>query len=234
MKPGFDVMVLAPHPDDAEMACGGVLLQLVAAGRRVCIVDMTRGEMGTRGDAETRARECDAATKMLGIEHRQNLGLPDAMLEDDDKSLTLVVGAIRKLQPKILLAPHWQDVHPDHRAAADIARRAFFHSGLSGYQPDTPPFRPDLVAHYPGNDAILPAFCVDISAEAARKRAVIECYVSQVKDPDASHMVRKLGYLERVDARDRYFGALIGCTAAEPFFVEGPLKVRAFTSLLES
>jgi len=234
MKPGFDVMVLAPHPDDAEMACAGVLLQLVAAKRRVCVVDMTRGEMGTRGDVETRAKECNAATSMLGIEHRQNLGLPDAMLRDDDVSLSAVVRAVRELQPRILLAPHWQDVHPDHRAGAEIARRAFFHAGLRSYQPDIPPFRPDLLAHYPGNDAVLPSFCVDISAEAARKRQVIECYASQVENRDAAHMVRKLSYLERVEARDRYFGALIGCAAAEPFFVEGPLSVRGFTSLLES
>ncbi len=234
MKPGFDVMVLAPHPDDAEMACGGVVLQMVGAGRRVCIVDMTRGEMGTRGDAETRARECSLATQMLGIEHRVNLGLPDAMLRDDEASLEVVVDAIRRLQPRILLAPHWKDVHPDHRAGADIARRAFFHAGLRGYKPDTRPFRPDLLAHYPGNDAVLPSFCVDISAEAARKRQVIECYASQVKDRDASHMVRKVSYLERVDARDRYFGAMIGRAAAEPFVVEGPLAVRSFTSLLES
>lgn len=232
MEP-FDVMVLAPHPDDAEMACGGVLLQLVAS-RRVCIVDMTRGEMGTLGDAATRTRESEAATKMLGIQHRRNLELPDAMLRDDETSLAAVVGAIRELRPRILLAPHWQDVHPDHRAGAEIARRAFFHAGLRRYQPDTTPrFRPDLLAHYPGNDAILPSFCVDISAQAERKRRVIECYASQVKG-GTSHMARRLGYLERVEARDRYFGSLIGCAAAEPFFVEGPLKVRGLASLLES
>lgn len=234
MKPGFDVMVLGAHPDDAEMACGGVLLQLVAAGRRVCVVDMTRGEMGTRGDAETRARECHAATRMLGIEHRRNLGLPDGMLRDDNASLDAVVATIRKLQPRILLAPHWQDVHPDHRAGAEIARRAFFHAGLRGYRENMPPFRPDLLAHYPGNDALLPSFCVDISAVVAKKREVIECYASQVGNPDASHMVRKLSYLERVEARDRYFGAMIGSTAAEPFCVEGPLRMRSFTSLLDS
>lgn len=234
MKPGFDVMVLAPHPDDAEMACAGVLLQLVAAGRRVCVVDLTRGEMGTRGAAETRAQECDAATRMLGIEHRRNLGLPDAMLRDDDASLDRVVGVIRELQPQILLAPHWQDVHPDHRAGAEIARRAFFHAGLRGYKKEVSPFRPALLAHYPGNDAIVPTFCVDISAEVEKKRQVVECYASQVGNPDASHMVRKLPYLQRVEARDRYFGALIGCAAAEPFFVDGPLPVGRFTSLLES
>ena len=91
MKPGFDVMVLAPHPDDAEMACAGTILQVVAAGGRVAVVDMTRGEMGTRGSAETRDQECEAATRLLGIEHRANLGLPDAFLRDDDESLAAVV-----------------------------------------------------------------------------------------------------------------------------------------------
>ncbi|MEE9127948.1 MAG: bacillithiol biosynthesis deacetylase BshB1 [Planctomycetota bacterium] len=234
MTPGFDVMVLAPHPDDAEIACAGVLLQLVAAGRRTCVVDLTRGEMGSRGDTETRAQECDAATGMLGIEHRRNLGLPDAMLRDDDDTLAQVVGVIRELQPRILLAPHWKDVHPDHRAGAEIARRAFFHSGLRNYNKDVPAFRPALLAHYPGNDPIVPSFCVDISAEVEAKRRVIECYASQVQDADASHMVRKVPYLRRVEARDRYFGGFIGCAAAEPFFVEGPLSVRSFTSLLET
>ena len=230
-----DVMVLATHPDDAEIACGGTIMKLVAQGRRVGIVDMTRGEMSTRGTPDQRAEETAAATKLLGVQWRSNLGLPDTAVKDDDEALSAVVGAIRDLRPEILLAPLPKDAHPDHEESGKIARRAYFHAGLKNVFTELgAAFRPRLLIHYFSNDDIAPTFCVDISEHAAQKRKVVNCYVSQITmgDDDRGHLLRGLHLLERCEARDCYFGSICGCSAAEPFVVDGPLPLRDLAVLL--
>ncbi len=227
-----DVMVLAAHPDDAELGCGGTMLDLTDRGASVVIVDITRGEKGTLGTPETRAAEAKAAAEMLGVRERRNLALPDAGLRDDDTALAAVVGAIRELRPQLLLAPAVRDVHPDHEATGRVARRAFFHSGLRNSLPDAgAAYRPRRIVYYPGNDFVEPTFCVDIGEFTDRKRAVIECYASQVTGSD-KHRVRTLDVLARSAARDRYFGSLCGFEAAEPFVSDGPLPLDGIGSLL--
>jgi bacillithiol biosynthesis deacetylase BshB1 len=182
--------------------------------------------MGTRGDAATRRAETVAATAMLGVQTRVNLGLPDAGLQVVDACVDPVVEVLRRLRPALLLAQHPHDVHPDHVATGEIAARAWFLAGLLRYKPDLGgPFRPDRLLTYPGNDHVEPSFCVDISDFAARKRQVIECYATQVGGGDRSHFAKKLDALDRVTARDRYFGASIGVQAAEPFIVHRPLAL---------
>ena len=234
MKPDFDVMVLAAHPDDAEICCGGTILGLLATGRRVAIVDLTEGEMSSRGTVETRRQECAAATEMLGVQERVNLRLPDAGLRDDDRCLEPVVAVIRKLRPRLLLAQHPHDIHPDHVVAGVLARRAYFHSGLTNYGKQFgAAFRPSELVAFPANDHVEPSFCVNISSQVSDKQAVIECYRSQVEAGDGSHFARKLDPLTRVQARDRYFGARIGVQAAEPFILGGPLALPGLDSLLD-
>ncbi|MCA8955047.1 MAG: bacillithiol biosynthesis deacetylase BshB1 [Planctomycetes bacterium] len=229
----LDVLVLAAHPDDAEIGCGGTLLALRAAGRRFGIADMTEGEKGTAGTVESRRTECAAATRLLGDPPRINLKLPDTALRDDDQALAAVVGVIRALRPRVLLAMVPHDVHPDHVATGLVAERAFFHSGLVNYRADLgAPFRPERLVQYLNNDHLEPSFCVDISAYVADKRALIECYATQVGGPDTAHFARKVNPLERIEARDRYFGIQTGCRAAEPFMVRGPLRLSGFEPLL--
>ncbi len=233
MNHDFDVMVLAAHPDDAEICCAGTILGLIAQGKKVAIVDMSEGEKGSRGSVETRRIECGAATKMLGVQKRMNLGLPDAGLRDNESCLEPVVMAIRKLRPHILLAHHPHDVHPDHVATGLLARRAHFHSGLVNYGPELgDAFRPNALVAFPSNDHVEPSFCIDISAQVSAKRSVIECYSSQVGDDGASHYTKKSSPLTRVQIRDQYFGARTGTAAAEPFVVEGPLPLRDLGCLL--
>ena len=233
MSDRCDVLVLAAHPDDAEIGCGGTILDLTSRGVTVAIADMSRGESGTRGTPEQRAAEAAAAARMLGVRERVNLQLPDAALRDDAAALVLVVAELRRLRPQILLAPALPDVHPDHEATAQIARRAFFHSGLAKSLPDAgAACRPRLLAHYAGNDAITPSFCVDISEFVVTKRKVIECYESQLGG-SSEHRVRKFDVLARCEARDRYFGSLCGFAAAEPFVVEGPLPLSGFAQLIQ-
>ncbi len=224
---GCDVLVLAAHPDDLEIHCAGTILLLVQAGRRVELADCTRGERGSRGDAQTRARECEAATARLGAAARHNLGLPDTELRDDEPSTAAVLGLLRRLRPRTLLAPWWRDLHPDHEAAGRLARRAWFHAGLRHVHPELgEPFRPALLAHYPGHVPCEPTFCVDITAVASTKRDVIACYASQIAPAQRTHLVRGLDPLERAEASDRFWGARVGCRAAEPFLVDGPFRLQ--------
>lgn len=232
-----DVMVLAAHPDDAEIGCGGTILRLTAAGRRVAVVDATRGEAATRGTPETRADEARAATAVLGLCARENLGLPDGALTVDDRSRRVVIEAVRRLRPRILLAPLAVDVHPDHVAVAELAGRAFFLAGLRKVMPEAgAPHRPRLLARYFGNDAETPTFCIDVSEVAERKRDAVACYASQIPDDDAgrAHFVRALDPIRRFEARDRWFGAQCGVAAAEPFLVDGPASLDEITFLLGS
>lgn len=227
-------MILAAHPDDAEICCAGTILGLLAMGRTVAIVDMTEGEMGSRGTVETRRAECAAATERLGVSSRRNLRLPDANLRDDEACLAPIVAAVRELRPRLLLAQHPHDVHPDHVAAGMLARRAYFHSGLTNYRSDLgEAFRPSELVAFPANDHVEPSFCVDISAQLAEKRAVIECYSSQIQATDTAHFARRLDPLTRVLARDQYYGARIGTLAAEPFIQEGPLALSDLSCLLD-
>lgn len=232
-----DVLVLAAHPDDAEIGCGGTILRLTGAGRRVAIVDATRGEAATRGTPRTRAEEARAASAVLGLSARENLGLPDGAVAVDDASVRAVVEPIRRLRPRVLLAHLPVDVHPDHVAVAELARRAYFHSGLRNFAPDAgPPHRPRLLVRYFGNDAQPPSFCVDVSSVFDRKRDAVACYRSQIPDDEEgrAHFVRRLDPVERFEARDRWFGAQCGCVAAEPFVVEGPTSLDDLAFLLGS
>jgi bacillithiol biosynthesis deacetylase BshB1 len=221
-----DALVFAPHPDDAEIACGGALLLLKQRNKRVVVVDATRGEKGTRGDEATRAREAEAATRMLGLAARENLGLPDTAVRDDEASAESLVRFLRSHTPRLLLAPHAHDPHPDHVACAQIAKRAFFLAGLARFRPELgAPFRPSLLLRYPLHEPIEPTFCVDITAVHEQKQKVIACYASQLTGASNAHFVKKLDIQQRIEIRDRFYGARIGVAAAEPFASEGPLPL---------
>lgn len=228
MSAPCDVLALGAHPDDVEIGCGGTLIDCVARGLSVVIVDMTRGEAGTLGTPELRAQEAGAAAEKLGARERVNLGLPDAGLRDDDAALVAVVGVLRRFRPRVFLVPIECDVHPDHRATAQVAARAFFQAGLANWRPELgAPSRPALVASYFGNDFAEPTHCLDISDHILPKREVIACYASQVAGGADEHRVRKLDVLDRAATRDRYFGSLVGSVAAEPFVIAGPQPIRS-------
>jgi len=167
----LDVLVLAAHPDDAEIGCAGTIRRCAQAGARVGIVDLTRGEAGTLGTVEERANEAAAAAKLLGVARRENLGLPDGAIAEDDSAMTAVIRMLRQLRPTLLLAPFERDVHPDHVATSRIARRAFFHAGLARVRPDLgAAARPKALLFYPALEAVEPTFCVDISPVMDEKR----------------------------------------------------------------
>jgi bacillithiol biosynthesis deacetylase BshB1 len=197
------------------------------------VVDLTLGERGSRGSATERAAEAQAAAAMLGLQERHNLGLRDTGVTVDDASTNLLVHVLRCARPRVLLAPHPRDVHPDHVAAAQLAERAFILAGLVHHEPRLgAPHRPALFLRYPGNQPVEPTFAVDIHRVAAKKAEVLRCYRSQLNPPERGHLVQGLDVLERAEVRDRFFGACIGSRAAEPYWHDGPLPVRDAALLL--
>jgi bacillithiol biosynthesis deacetylase BshB1 len=231
--PACDVLALGPHPDDIEIAAAGTLLLLQRAGSSIALVDCTRGEKGSRGTVAERDAEAAAAAKRLGALVRTNLGLPDTGVRVDDAASNALVAVLRAVRPKLFLAPHPHDVHPDHVATAQLAERAYFLAGLRNHEPSLgAPHRPRTFLRYPLNRAIEATLAVDVSALAADKADVIRCYRSQLSPPDRSHLVLGLDVLERAVVRDRFYGTHIGVAAAEPYWHDGPLAVRDLRLLL--
>ena len=231
--PACDVLALGPHPDDIEIGNAGTLLLLRAAGQRLVLLDVTRGEKGSRGTVAEREAEAATATAALGALHRGNLGLPDTGVRVDDAATDLLVAALRQARPRLLLGPHALDVHPDHTAVAQLADRAVFLAGLRNYEPQLgEPHRPRVFLRYPGNRPIEPTLVVDITSVAAQKADVVACYRSQRNPPDRGHLTLGLDVTERALLRDQFYGARIGVRAGEPYWHDGPLPVREMKALL--
>jgi bacillithiol biosynthesis deacetylase BshB1 len=218
-----DVLALAAHPDDAEVGCGGVLLLWADRGRRVGVLDLTRGEAATRGDPETRARERDRATKLLGLSHRSTLGLPDGAVGTEPGHRLAVIRAIRELRPDVLLAPYPEDRHPDHAAAGRLAREAAFLSGVAGVGRGEP-HRPGALFHYLLHHPFEPSFVVDVSEVWDRKMEAVEAYESQFgAGPGPSTELSGRRLLEVLEARATVHGAMVGFRRAEAYHAPGPV-----------
>ena len=221
-----DVLAVGAHPDDVELGCGGTVARLAAAGRRVGILDLTAGELGTRGTVEIRHREAAAAATALGAHWRVCLELPDGGLTASDQAhLGAIVRALRKSAPRLLLLPHPDDPHPDHRAASELVRRAAFLAGVALFAPDSAPVvRPRTILLYPGPRQLLaPSIVVDVSRWYQAKRRALAAHASQF-DPGvgpATHLASG-HFLAAIEGRDRATGNTVGCELAEGFATDGP------------
>jgi len=226
----LDVLAIAAHPDDAEISVGGTLLSCAAAGKRVGILDLTRGELGTRGDAAQRAREVAAADRVLGTAWRGNLDLGDGRVADTLDAREALARVLRDLRPALVLAHHREDLHPDHAAAGALARAAWYLAGLRRLaERDGGPsaFRPPRLLHFAGHVPLEPTLVVDISAVWERKVELIRCYASQLEPADAQdrgqHLLFGADVLARAETKARYFGERIGARYGEPLLHVGPL-----------
>jgi bacillithiol biosynthesis deacetylase BshB1 len=226
----LDVLVVAAHPDDAEITMGGTLLMLARAGRRLGVVDLTRGELGTRGSAGERERETRAASEMLGLALRENLGLPDGRVSAGLEPRERLAALVRRHAPQIVFAHHEQDLHPDHAAAGRIAREAWYLAGLSRLAAEAgaaAAHRPPRLYRFMGHVPFEPTFVVDVGAVFEEKRALVRCYASQLRpegeDDDGRHLLFGADILQRMETRARFFGERIGRLYGEPFLHEGPL-----------
>jgi N-acetylglucosamine malate deacetylase 1 len=225
----IDLLAIAAHRDDVELTCGGTLAKAARAGYRTGILDLTAGELGTRGTAEIRAAEAERAAKVLGVSTRENLCLPDAAIVNDPPTRELLARAIRRFQPKVIIAPALEGRHPDHRATAQLVRDASFVSGLAKLAPDTPKHRPRKILHCLTyrQDFVRPSFVVDVSNVFEQKLEAIRCYSSQFEGVTQAGEVYPNGEpLESVVRHyAAFYGTLIRKQYGEPFYTTEMVEV---------
>jgi bacillithiol biosynthesis deacetylase BshB1 len=221
---------MAAHPDDAELSCSGTILKHIAAGKKVGIVDFTRGELGTRGTPEIRLQESADATKILGLHTRENLGIRDGFFRNDEETQLKLIELIRKYQPDIVLANALEDRHPDHGKGAQLAIDACFLSGLRQIKTgDLPAWRPTQVYHYIQDRYLEPNFVIDISSHWDQKEAAIRAFKSQFFDPNSmepASYISSPDFLLFIQARSMEMGHKIGVKYGEGFQKQGSLEVK--------
>jgi len=230
-----DILAIAAHRDDVELTCAGTLIKAVKQGHRTAVLDLTAGEMGSRGDATSRAAEADAAAKIMKLSARENLGLPDAALVNDIATRTLLARVIRKAKPRVVIAPAHKSRHPDHRVTAELVRDACFVAGLAKLSPDLPKHRPHKVLHCVSfrQDFEKPTFVVDISDEFEEKMEAIRCYASQFDGAKQAGEVYPTGesLYDTIRSQSAYYGSLIRVRYGEPFFTTETVAVDDVLSL---
>jgi bacillithiol biosynthesis deacetylase BshB1 len=234
----MDLLVFAPHPDDAELCCGGLLLKAGRAGMSAAVVDATSGEMATRGSPALRRKETAAATKILGLAARENLSMPDGRLSDNESLRVALVRMLRKYRPRILLAPHWEDMHPDHAAVGQAAIYAAFLAGVPKFDPRSAkgvvsakelPYRPRLLLHYNNRYSIRADVIIDITDVFEQKLALVRCYATQFGPGQAGQPQTRLSnsrFFDWMRGMHSFYGSQAGVACGEPYCVKTPLCVR--------
>lgn len=237
----LDVLVIAAHPDDAELNAGGTIASLVAEGKKVGILDLTRGEMGTRGTPETRKVEVNRASSILGIHYRSNLDLGDSIIVNSRENQSKLIAEIRSLKPELCLIGAPYDRHPDHGKATQLSLDALFYSGLMKYELENDvttleAWRPKIIAHYMQDRPFEPDFIVDITNHWEVKKEAILAFNSQFNVAEVgnepSTYISNETYFRQIEARARYFGHLAGFELGEPFKkANGPVGLASISNL---
>jgi N-acetylglucosamine malate deacetylase 1 len=223
----LDVLAIAAHPDDVEQTCGGTLIKMAELGYRSGVLDLTAGDMGSRGTPDLRVQESQDAAAHLLLSWRQNLRWPDARLENSISARMTMAGVIRRIQPRVVILPYWTGRHPDHYRAAEIGYEACFLSGLKRLEEDVPPHRPFKILYASLYANVTPSFVVDISQQFDRRMASLFSYTSQYGDTaDASDLFPSHQEVEeRIAAVARFYGNLIGVKYGEPFVVKESMQL---------
>ena len=222
-----DVLVISPHPDDAELALGGTLARAKAEGHATGIIDLSRGEAATKGTPEIRAQEAEAAAKVLRLDVRKNLGWPDSRIFDSEDKRLQLARILRELKPRIVVAPHGNDRHPDHVAAAQIAPAAVHLAGLKNSPLSGEPFKPQNFFFYMGNGPFQATLVIDTSDYIEVWEAAVRCYKSQFTGEAASETVTPDVYRRR-RGRAAYWGTFIGALYGEPLWTPRPVSYFPF------
>lgn len=229
----LDVLAFGAHADDVELSCGGTLVKLAGMGYKTGAVALTRGETGTRGSAEIRAREFAKAAEVMGLTVHKMLDIPDGRVEVTWENKLKIIAEIRAHRPRLVFAPYGTDRHPDHESASHLVRAAAYLAGLKKIETGQEAFRAVRVLFCQGRYEFAPSFVVDISDAQDKKMAAIRAYASQFHIPGQADagpgpgetLIGRPGFLELIEARDRRFGAQIGVKYGEPFLVREALKV---------
>ncbi len=235
-----DVLAFGAHPDDVELGCGGTISKLIADGKKVAIVDLTKGELGTRGTDQTRAKEAKQAGDILGISARRNLGMPDGFLLNSQANQLEIVKMLRLFQPEIVLANAVEDRHPDHAKGAKLVSDACFLSGLPKIETKLDaeaqkPWRPKHLFNYIQWKEIKPDFVIDISEQMEKKIEACLAYKTQFFDPNSNEPMTPIAtkdFLESLTYRAQNLGRLSGCQYAEGFTSEKMLGLKNFDNIV--
>jgi bacillithiol biosynthesis deacetylase BshB1 len=233
----IDVLFFGAHPDDVEWGAGGTVLTLKARGSSFGIVDLTRGEMGSRGTSEERDKEAQETASWMGARFRENLGLPDCGVIDSIENRKHIASVIRRYRPKLVLAPYWKDRHPDHAATGRLTRNAAVYCTLRKSNDPNPPHKPSAYLYYLLHHFRQPSMVVDISEIYNRKLELLRMHASQFAKTAEGFGVLPLGmndYLFGLESRDRFFGSLIGVHHGEALVSEVPLKLGSVSDLLST
>jgi bacillithiol biosynthesis deacetylase BshB1 len=228
-----DVLAFGAHPDDIELSAAGTLALLISKQKKVAIVDLTKGELGTRGSATIRDKEAEASAKLLGLSKRININLGDGFFEIEEKSLLKIVEQIRYFQPEIVFANAVEDRHPDHGRGSALVKRAAFLSGLVKVETSfegqkQKPWRPRAVYHYIQDNFIVPDFVVDITGFEEIKMKSIACFASQFYDPDSTEPETTISspeFMAHIHSRMMQMGRYINVKSGEGFTVDRPLGI---------
>jgi N-acetylglucosamine malate deacetylase 1 len=230
----LDLLVIAAHPDDAELGCGGTIVKHLAAGKKVGILDLTRGELGTRGTAEIREAEANEAAKVLGLTVRDNVGLADGFFQNSKSDQLKLVAAIRKYQPEIVLANAVYDRHPDHGRASDLIYDSSFLAGLPKVETTLDgkgqiAWRPKAIYHFIQSRSLTPDFVVDVTDFWDVKMKSVLAYKSQFHDPrskEPATFISSPQFLKMVEARAIEYGQIIGVQYGEGYMVRKAIGVK--------
>ncbi len=227
----LDILVFAAHPDDAELSCAGIILNQIAKGQKVGVIDLTKGELGTRGTPELRRQEAEKAKQVLGVSVRENLGLKDGFFENDEDSMYKIISSIRKYQPEVVLANALEDRHPDHGRAAELVKRAFFLAGLAKIETQQEVWRPKALYHYIQDTWLKPDVIVDISPYWEKKREAILAFGSQfhsenMNTEEPQTYISSSNFLYYIEARAREMGHAIGVAFGEGLMKSKPIGIN--------
>jgi len=231
----LDVLAIAAHPDDVELTCGGTLLKMAQRGYKTGILDLTAGEMGTRGTPETRAREAAKAATLLAVKWRGTLGVPDSDVQPSRQHKLRLAVVIRELRPKTVILPYWEARHPDHYHASTLGYEACFLAGLKQLPIEGEAYRPFKILYSISYADVRPTFVVDISAQYQQRRNAILAFGSQFQPPKREKKSRVNLAIDRLEAEmnqlARHYGQMIGVDYGEPFLQKELLKVEDIVKL---
>lgn len=236
-----DILAFGVHPDDVELGCSGTLITAAAQGKKVAVIDLTRGELGTRGTAETRHVEAAKAAEVMGIHARENLAMADGFFQKDEANTRKVIVAIRKYQPEIVLCTAPEDRHPDHGRSSELVADAAFLSGLRKIKTEyegkeQEHWRPSYVFHYIQDRYLKPDFLFDISDAYEQKIKAVLCYTTQFNTTDTSEpetYISNPDFLDVIKARALMFGKRIGVKYAEGYLTTKMIGVKSFDAFIQ-
>ena len=229
----LDILAIAAHPDDIEQTCGGTLIRMAGMGYRTGVLDLTAGDMGSRGASEIRLQEAGVAAACMGLAWRGNMHLPDARLENTISVRMSLAGELRNLKPRVVILPYWQGRHPDHYRASEIGYESCFLAGLRKLDDTTEPHRPAKILYASSYANVTPSFVVDITNQFDQRMSALLSYKSQYGDvSNASDLFpTQLEIRERLAAVARFYGNLIGVKYGEPFVVKEMMQVNDITTM---